>query len=172
VLGSGCKLQVAGCLESVSGKAPAGSTRLATWYGYAAFVFALPYPLLRIIWALGGTPGLSHAGAGGEGFKPLILAIPWVMAAILSLMLVSSRNRMLRRLLLFAGWTATAIVASIGPAALWSLVTKFISGELSAGGDIANWVFCLFYGSWFLWAIAAFAATRSFQLRSADPGTS
>ena len=30
----------------------------ATWYGYAAFVLALPYPVLRMHWALGGTLGL------------------------------------------------------------------------------------------------------------------
>ena len=28
------------------------------------------------------------------------------------------------------------------------------------------WVFGLFYGSWLLWAIAACAATRSYQLRT------
>ena len=32
---------------------------------------------------------------------------------------------------------------------------------------VATWVPALFYGSWFLWAIAAAAATRSYQLRSA-----
>ena len=45
--------------------APA-STRPAAWYGFAAFVLALPYPVLRAVWALGGTPGLSRPGAAGE----------------------------------------------------------------------------------------------------------
>jgi hypothetical protein len=31
------------------------------------------------------------------------------------------------------------------------------------------WVPGLFYGSWLLWPIAAGAATRSYQLRSAAP---
>jgi len=31
---------------------------------------------------------------------------------------------------------------------------------------MATWVPYLFYTSWFLWAIAAGAATRSYQLRS------
>ena len=30
------------------------------------------------------------------------------------------------------------------------------------------WVFGLFYGSWLLWAIAAGAATRAYQVRTAD----
>ncbi len=147
------------------------STRPATWYGYAAFVLALPYPVFRAVWALGGTPGLTRPGAGGEGYAPLVLAIPWVAAAILSLLLVPTWRWLPRRLLLLAGWTATAIVGMIGPAVVWALVSVLAapatpgpSGAESPG--IATWVFALFYGSWFLWAIAACAATRSYQLRS------
>jgi len=141
------------------------SRRPATWYGFAAFVFALPYPLFRILWAFGATPGLSHPGAGGKGFSPLILAIPWALAAILSLLLVTPKPWKPRRFLLTAGWIATAIVATIGPAGCWALVTSQIVGTPEEIG-IAIWVFYLFYGSWFLWAITAGAATRSYQLRS------
>jgi hypothetical protein len=42
-----------------------------------------------------------------------------------------------------------------------------MSGDLGTRGGIAVWVFGLFYGSWLLWAMAAGAATRSYQLRSA-----
>ncbi len=149
------------------------ATRPATWYGYAAFVLALPYPVLRAVWALGGTPGLSRPGAGGQGYAPLLLAIPWVLAAALSLFLVPTWRWMPRRLLLVAGWTATAIVGMIGPAAGWSLVSALAAPVAPAlpgakAPGIATWVFALFYGSWFLWAIAAAAATRSYQLRSAS----
>jgi hypothetical protein len=145
--------------------APA-ATRPATWYGYAAFVLALPYPVLRICWAFGGTIGITHSGAAGIGFAPLIIAIPWMLAATLSLFLVSKPLWMPHRLLLVAGWSATAIVAMIGPAACWSVVTQLIAGSLSAPEGMKIWVPCLFYGSWFLWALAAGAATRSYQLRS------
>jgi hypothetical protein len=147
--------------------APA-SDRAATWYGYAAFVLALPYPVLRTSWALGGTLGLSWPGAAGHGWLPWLACIPWLLAAALSLLLVPTWRWMPRRLLLAAGWFATAIVASIGPAACWALVSKLV-----AGGDlgvsklgIAAWVPSLFYASWLLWAIAALAATRSYQLRT------
>ena len=99
--------------------APA-STRPAAWYGYAAFVLALPYPVLRLHWALGGTLGLTAPGAAGEGWDPLLIAVPWAMAAVLSLFLVSPPPWMPRRLLLAAGWSATATVAMIGPAAIWA----------------------------------------------------
>jgi hypothetical protein len=145
--------------------APA-STRAATWYGYAAFLLALPYPVLRTHWALGGTLGLTGPGAAGQGWEPLLIAIPWVLAAALSLLLVSPRSWMPRRLLLAAGWSATIIVAMIGPAALWALVSGSADGGDTGNGGIATWVFALFYGSWFLFAIAAGAATRSYQLRS------
>jgi len=150
-----------------------GSTHAATWYGYAAFVLALPYPVLRTWWALGGTPGLTWPGAAGRGWAPCVLAIPWLLAAALSLLLVPTWRWVPRRLLLVAGWSATAIVAMIGPAACWALVTALVSGrDPRGGGGIAIWVFGLFYGSWFLWAIAACAATRSYQLRSAAPRVS
>ncbi len=146
--------------------APA-STRPAIWYGYAAFLLALPYPVLRAHWALGGTLGLMWPGAAGRGWEPLLIAIPWVLAAALSLLLVALRSWLPRRLVLAAGWSATAIVASIGPAALWGLVIGLADGGARDNGGIETWVFALFYGSWFLWAIAGGAATRSYQLRSA-----
>jgi hypothetical protein len=144
------------------------STRAASWYGYAAFVLAMPYPVLRTCWAFGGAIGLTYPGAAGSGFAPLLIAIPWLLAAALSLLLVSPRPGISRRLLLVAGWSATAIVAMIGPAAFWSMITMIVSGEVQTIKGMATWVPCLFYTSWFLFAIAAGAATRSYQLRTAS----
>ncbi len=150
--------------------ADAASPHAATWYGYAAFVLALPYPVLRTWWALGGTPGLLRPGAAGPPWAWLA-CIPWLLAALLSLLLVPTWRWMPRRLLLAAGWFATAVVASIGPVACWTVVTKLVLGTPDPPGvpsiGMAMWVPCLFYGSWLLWAIAAGAATRSYQLRSA-----
>jgi hypothetical protein len=141
-------------------------TRAAAWYGYVAFLLALPYPALRIHWAVGGTLGLMWPGAAGRGWEPLLIAIPWVLAAVLSLLLVSPPRWVPRRLLLGAGWSATTIVAMIGPAAFWSLVVELAGGGDAGNGGIQTWVFVLFYCSWFLFAIAAAAATRSYQLRT------
>lgn len=143
--------------------------RPATWYGYVAFVLALPYPVLRTHWALGGTLGLLWPGAAGVGWDPWLFSIPWILAAALSLLLVSPSRWMPRRLLLAGGWGATAIVATIGPAGCWVLITAVVGGADPGLGGIEIWVFALFYASWSLWAIAAAAATRSYQLRSACP---
>ncbi len=146
--------------------AESASTRSASWYGYAAFALALPYPVMRTCWALGGSLGLTQPGAAGEGFTPWLACTPWLLAAIVSLLLVPTWRWMPRRLLLISGWSATAIVATIAPAACWALVTKSVGGDPGIVG-IADWVPGLFYISWFLWFIAAGAATRSYQLRSA-----
>jgi hypothetical protein len=148
--------------------------RVAAWYGYAAFVLALPYPVLRTNWALGGTLGLGWPGAAGHGWAPWLLSIPWLAAAAVSLLLVPTWRWVPRRLLLTAGWSATAIVAMVGPAACWALVIALFGDGGPANGPkgIATWVFGLLYGSWLLWAIAAGAATRSYQLRSATLWTS
>ena len=147
--------------------AAGASSRAAKWYGYAAFLFALPYPVLRLHWSFGGTLGLGWPGAAGKGFAPLLFAVPFVLAAALSLLLVSPRRWKPRLLMLTAGWTATAILAMIGPAACWVIVNTLASHRDIGLRGIAIWVPCLFYGSWLLLAIAEGAATRSYQLRSA-----
>ena len=146
--------------------APAG-TRAASWYGIAALALALPYPILKTWWALGGDFGLRWQGAEGlAGSLALWLpAVPWLLAAVLSLLLVLTPRWLPRRLLLIAGWSATVVVAMIGPAACWSLVIGLIEGDAEFGA-MAGWVFGLVYGSWALWALAAGAATRSYQVRS------
>jgi hypothetical protein len=146
---------------------PAAPARAASWYGYAALALALPYPLLKTWWALGGTLGLRWPGAGGlsGSFALWLPAVPWLLAAALSLLLRLTPRWLPRRLLLVAGWSATVVVAMVGPAACWSLVSGLIDGDADFGG-MAGWVFGVFYGSWLFWAIAAGAATRSYQLRS------
>jgi hypothetical protein len=142
-------------------------THRTAWLGYLAFLLALPYPVLRVHWAMGGTLGLGSPGGAGAGWEPLLIAIPWALAAVLSLFLASPPRWIPRRLLLALGWSATAIVVMIGPAAFWSFVGAVLSGSDMATGEIDLWVFGLFYGCWFLWAIVGGAATRAYQLRSA-----
>lgn len=145
------------------------SASIATWYGYAAFALALPYPIMRTLWVLGGTLGLMKPGAAGEGFLPWLACIPWILAAVLSLLLIRTNQWKPRKLLLAAGWFATGIVAMIGPAAFWFMISSLVTGTESDGSEIGIkfWVPFLFYSSWFFWSIAACAATRSYQLRSA-----
>ena len=50
--------------------APA-STRAATWYGYAAFVLALPYPVLRTMLGAGRDARACVARRGRPGLRPM-----------------------------------------------------------------------------------------------------
>jgi hypothetical protein len=147
------------------------STRVATWYGYAALALALPYPILKTWWALGGDLGLRWPGADGlaGSFGLWLPAVPWLLAAALSLLLVTTPRRLPRRALLAAGWFASVLVATFGLSACFAFVVGLIRGDVESGG-MATWVFGLVYGSWFLWAMAAGAATRSYQLRTATAG--
>jgi hypothetical protein len=141
----------------------------ASWYGHVAFALALPYPVLRTWWALGGTVGLTRPGAAGPR-AAWLACIPWLLAAVLSLLLVRAWRGTPRRLLLTAGWSATAIVGLVGPGACWALIARLLSGHGGSGAPgMALWVPALFYGSWLLWPLAAGAATRSYQLRTASP---
>jgi hypothetical protein len=155
---------------TVAQPATPASTCAPAWLGYVAFVLALSYPVLRVHWALGGTIGLTAPGGAGAGWEPVLIAIPWALAAVLSLFLASPPRWTPQRLLLALGWSATAIVVMIGPAAFWSFVGAVLSGSDMATGEIDLWVFGLFYGSWFLWAIVGGAATRAYQLRSTPLG--
>jgi hypothetical protein len=52
--------------------------------------------------------------------------------------------------------------------ACWTLITQLIAGTIRLPEGMKLWIPCLFYGSWFLWALAAFAATRSYQLHTSN----
>ena len=145
------------------------ATKPAAWYGYAAFVLALPYPVFRTAWAFGATLGLDWSGAAGRGWEPWLASIPWQFAAALSLLLVPLWRNAPRRPLLAAGWFATLVVAMFAPAALWTVLNRLIAGADLGLKGIHSWVALLFYGSWFLWGILAAAATRSYQLRFPPP---
>ncbi len=158
-------------LALTRGSDPA-STRVATWYGYAALALALPYPVLKTWWALGGRLGLRWPGADGlaGSFALWLPAVPWLLAATLSLLLVMTPRWLPRRPLLAAGWFASVAVATFGLSACSAFAVGLLRGDVDSGG-MATWVFGLVYGSWFLWAIAAGAATRSYQLRTAAART-
>ena len=119
---------------------PAAAAPAVSWYGYAALALALPYPVLKTWWALGGSLGLRWPGAEGlaGSFALWLPAVPWLLAAALSLLLVLTPRWLPRRLLLVAGWSATVVVAMIGPAACWTLVSGLIAGRPTSARCMAG----------------------------------
>jgi hypothetical protein len=116
-----------------------------------ALVFALPYPVLRIVWALGGTFGTT-----GE---PLDLdpAVAWgaaiagsTLVAFAIVLLVGKGPPWARTLLglggLGLGVALTVIGGLAGALALTTLATE--GPKSSPGAGLVTWTFLLVYGSW------------------------
>ena len=148
------------------------SSHPARWYGYARLRARVALPGPQDVVGAGRQLRAQVAGSGrpGRSFALWLPAVPWLLAAALSLLLASTPRWMPRRLLLTAGSSATVVVAMVGPAGCWSLLSGVIAGDADFGG-MAGWVYGLVYGSWFLWAFAAGAATRAYQLRSGSRTT-
>ena len=97
---------------------PASPTRAraASWYAIAAVALALPYPSSRP-----GGPGREPRAQVAGSVRPCRLVHPLAAgrsvasAAALSLCLALAPRWLPRRLLLVAGWSATVVVAAIGP---------------------------------------------------------
>jgi hypothetical protein len=123
------------------------------WPAVVAVVFALPYPVLRIVWALGGTLGTTG--------DPLDLdpAVAWgaVVAGVtlvaFALVLVVGRGPMWARALFGLGGlvlgSALTVIGGLAAAVAGStLATDGL--QSSPGAGLMTWTFLLVYGSWFV----------------------
>ncbi|MEV0701578.1 hypothetical protein AB0I53_27210 [Saccharopolyspora sp. NPDC050389] len=139
------------------------------WLGYLGVLFALPYPVIKTNWALGGTIGLDYPDLARDGFTSGWLVVPAALIGIvLSLALVHRWGRIWPRwvpglagrptprgLLLFGGWFGTGLLFTMGPAGFASVVADLISGTSSSSiAGMHYWPGALFYVSWMCWALA------------------
>jgi hypothetical protein len=155
-----------GC--SRCGRDPASPTWTGPWLGYTACLLTLPYPLLKVYWAVGGTMARSAvAGTSVEGF-PFGEIVMFAAVGLVALALVRPWGRIApRRVLLVAGWVPAGALVTMGTlAGLGSLAQALglVDGpaRLSGGG----WVVCLVYGSWLLVGVALGGATMAYQRRT------
>lgn len=138
------------------------------WLGYLGVLFALPYPVIKTNWALGGTIGLDYPDPARDGFTSGWLAVPAALIGIvLSLALVHRWGRIWPRwvpglagrptprwLLLFGGWFGTALLFTMGPAGSATALADLISGTSpNAIAGMHYWPGALFYASWMCWAL-------------------
>lgn len=142
---------------------PGGLDAVPRWPAVVALVFALPYPVLRIAWALGGTFGTTG--------KPLDLdpALAWgvaivglVLVAFTALLLVGRGPLWARALFGLGGIVAgLALTVNGGLAATLAVSMIFTEGLESspAGSDLMAWTFLLVYGSWFVAGVGVMAAS-------------
>ncbi|WP_190818550.1 hypothetical protein [Saccharopolyspora pogona] len=138
------------------------------WLGYLGGLFALPYPVIKTNWALGGTIGLDYPDPARDGFTSGWLVVPAALIGIvLSLALVHRWGRIWPRwvpglagrptprgLLLFGGWFGTALLFTMGPAGAATVVSDLVSGTPSSTiAGMHYWPGALFYVSWMCWAL-------------------
>ncbi|MFG3710607.1 hypothetical protein ACIBTZ_16950 [Micromonospora sp. NPDC049460] len=146
-----------------------GTTRPpGSWSGYAACLLVLPYPALKVYWALGGRVARAAIGTESvEGF-PIAELVLFGAAAVLGLALVQSWGRVFPRWMLLAGgWTATGVLLSMGALAGLGTITQalgLVDGPVRFDG--AARIVALVYGSWLLLGLAFGAATLGYQRRT------
>ncbi|GAA2812017.1 hypothetical protein [Saccharopolyspora taberi] len=154
--------------------------RQRLWLGYAGLLFGLPYPVLKTIWALGGTIGLDYPVPERDGFTSGWLVVPVALVGlVLSPALVHRWGRIWPRwvpglagkptprgLLLFGGWFGSALLLTMGiPAVMLELgFTGGVQPRPIPG--MHAWPSALFYTSWFFWGLVLTPATRLYQLRT------
>ncbi|MFI0463478.1 hypothetical protein ACH347_05295 [Saccharopolyspora sp. 5N102] len=139
------------------------------WLGYLGVLFALPYPVIKTAWALGGTIGLDYPDPARDGFTSGWLVVPAALVGIvLSLALVHRWGRIWpgwvpglagrptpRGLLLFGGWFGAGLLFTMGPTGFADVIADLISGTSSANPipGMHYWPGALFYVSWMCWAL-------------------
>lgn len=146
---------------------PGTLDRIPRWPAVVAVVFALPYPTLRVVWALGGTFGTS---AGPLALEP---ALAWGVAVVgcvlvaFTIVLLIGRGPLWSRALLGLGGVlaGTALAVIGGSAAALSLTELATEGLSSSQGELMTWTFLVVYGSWFVAGLAVTAASYRYWAR-------
>jgi hypothetical protein len=138
-------------------------------FAYAAAVLSLPYPALKVYWALGGTVGWRPTFERHPAVAETVMAIG---LAALSLALAQRWGRVVPRpLLLMAGWGASAALGSMGALVAFGTIAKelgLVAGP--AGFDAGNWIVYVAYGDWLFLGLALGVATWAYQARSGGRG--
>jgi hypothetical protein len=140
---------------------PGRLDRMPRWPALVALVFALPYPVLRVVWALGG-----RLGTTGEPMD-LEPAVAWgaaiagsCLVAFAVLLLVGRGPKWARALFGLGGLVAGAALTVIGGLAATLAVSLLATEGLeSSQGELMTWTFLVVYGSWFVAGLGVIAAS-------------
>ncbi len=150
---------------------PGTLDRMPRWTAGVAVVFALPYPVLRTVWALGGTFGttgepldLDPAVAWGAAI------VGWALVAFTVVLLVGRGPRWARALLGLGGLVAGLALAVNGGLAATLAVTVLATEGLqsSQGDELMTWTFVLVYGSWFVAGLGIIAGSWRYWAHRRD----
>jgi hypothetical protein len=148
---------------------PGRIDQVPRWPVAVALLFSLPYPVLRTIWALGGTFGttgepleLDPALAWG------VTAVGWLLVTFVLVLLVGRGSQWLRALFGLAGVVAgVALTVNGGLAALlaFSLMASSPTQPAPPGVDLPPSTFLIVYGSWFIAGMGVVAGSWRYWAR-------
>ena len=140
---------------------PGPLDRLPRWPGAVALLAALVYPVLRTLWALGGTFGTSE---GPVELDPAVAwgaaTVGWLFVAFTLILLVGRGPRWARALLGLGGVVAGMAMALVGGLATIRVASLLATDGLGStqGDGLMTWTFLLVYGSWFVAGLGVIAS--------------
>lgn len=150
---------------------PGRLDRLPRWPAVVALVFVLPYPALRVVWALGGTFGTTGESLEMEPAVAWGAALAgWTLVAFVVVLLVGRGSTWLRALFGLGGLVlGLALTVNGGLAAMLAATMIVREGVRSSpGAGLESWTFLLVYGSWFLAGLGMMAASWRFWAHRRD----
>ena len=131
---------------------PGRFDRLPRWPVVLGTIAALVYPLLRTIWAMGGTFGLSGEPIAMDPALAWGVVVVGVMLVAFAVFLLLDKGPGWARALFgLGGLMPGAALTTIGALAAFGASTMLLrEGPWSTQGDegIRTWIFVLVYGSW------------------------
>nr|WP_300151452.1 hypothetical protein [Propionicimonas sp.] len=151
---------------------PGPLARIPRWPIAMGVVFALPYPVLRVVWLLGGTIGKTGGPEAADRAVRLAMASAGALLVALAVVLLVGRGpTWLRTVLGLGGLVVGAgLACTFGPAAAGVASMLLIDGlDVPPAAGLSVWVFALFYGSWTLAGVGvALGGCRYWIHRRAD----
>ena len=144
---------------------------LPRWPVVLAVVFALPYPVLRIVWALGGTFGTTGQPLDLDPALAWGVVVPGVGLVAFTLVLLVGKGPPWARALLGLGGLVAGLALTVigGLAAARSVSLLATEGLQSTQGDeLMTWTFLLVYGSWFVAGLGVMAGSWRYWAHRRD----
>ena len=151
----------AGRVRDAAGPAASARTRIVV--AWCAVAFAVPYPLLKLVWWIqdDSNPGVDSAA----GF-PAMELLSFGAALVLVLLLTSSRRVPLPAwLLVTGGWCASMALLSMGFLMVFGLLaqaTGVAAGSVVFASDGATLMVLCVYGTWLALGVVMLTATLTF----------
>lgn len=151
---------------------PGGLARIPRWPVAVGVGFALPYPVLRVVWLLGGTIGKTGGPELADPALQLAMAVAGALLVALAVVLLVGRGPTWLRAVLGLGGlvVGTGLACTFGPAAAGVVSMLLAEGlDVPPAAGLSVWVFALFYCSWTLAGIGvALGGLRYWIHRRAD----